>query len=217
MERAAAAVVGGIGLVLLTFVALVLAWPGPSERSPGVAVAVLATAPTVPGAALAGSPTSEPPDGDVPPAPRPVAPASPTTATGLPASSPARAAAAPSAALGEAIRQVTDGGIRFALNRADLDDPARQLLDRLAGLLAGEPGVVIVVQGYTDSTGSDAINGPLSERRASAVREYLLATGVPAGQVVAQGLGSADPVADNATAQGRQANRRSDVVVKGGG
>jgi outer membrane protein OmpA-like peptidoglycan-associated protein len=100
------------------------------------------------------------------------------------------------------------------VNRADLDQDAERLLDRLARLVVVEPHVVLLVGGHTDSTGSAAVNRPLSQRRAAAVRDYLIARGVPAAQVVAEGLGPDDPVADNATEQGRQANRRSDVDVE---
>jgi outer membrane protein OmpA-like peptidoglycan-associated protein len=71
----------------------------------------------------------------------------------------------------------------------------------------------ITVIGHTDSTGSDAYNQRLSERRADAVRERLVANGVSAGQLATVGRGSLEPRADNDTPEGRAANRRVEMVL----
>jgi outer membrane protein OmpA-like peptidoglycan-associated protein len=71
------------------------------------------------------------------------------------------------------------------------------------------------IDGYTDSIGSDEYNQTLSDKRAEAVRDYLVSSGVNMNNVVARGMGKADPVADNNTAEGRQLNRRVELIVSG--
>ena len=71
------------------------------------------------------------------------------------------------------------------------------------------------VDGHTDSVGSDMYNQTLSEERANAVREYLVGQGVPADSITSKGFGKTSPVATNDTAQGRQQNRRVELVVSG--
>jgi outer membrane protein OmpA-like peptidoglycan-associated protein len=71
------------------------------------------------------------------------------------------------------------------------------------------------IDGYTDSIGTDEYNQTLSDKRAEAVRDYLVGSGVNMNSVAAHGLGKADPVADNSTAQGRQLNRRVEMIVSG--
>jgi len=73
--------------------------------------------------------------------------------------------------------------------------------------------VQVAVSGYTDNTGNDGINVPLSTSRAKAVADFLVAQGVPADRVTAKGFGSADPVASNATPDGRAQNRRVVITV----
>jgi OOP family OmpA-OmpF porin len=86
------------------------------------------------------------------------------------------------------------------------------VLDPVASNLKKYPGLEIELQGHTDSVGADPYNVRLSQRRADSVREYLLAQGVSASQVVALGYGETQPISDNATADGRAQNRR--VVMK---
>jgi outer membrane protein OmpA-like peptidoglycan-associated protein len=78
------------------------------------------------------------------------------------------------------------------------------------------PDRKIVVEGYTDSTGTDAVNIPLSEARASEVRAYLISRGVPDQNIVAKGFGDARPIASNKTPEGRASNRRVEIVVPTG-
>jgi len=77
------------------------------------------------------------------------------------------------------------------------------------------PGLKIEVEGHTDNVGGDAYNQRLSEQRAEAVRDYIVAQGVPGSSVKATGFGMADPVASNDTPAGRQQNRRVEIVVSG--
>ena len=70
-----------------------------------------------------------------------------------------------------------------------------------------------VVEGHTDSTGSDKINNELSQKRADAVRDYLIENGFPAENIKAKGYGSSKPIGDNNTNKGRQANRRVEIFL----
>jgi OOP family OmpA-OmpF porin len=115
--------------------------------------------------------------------------------------------------LSAVLAEIAAGAIRFDLDRADLDEGARRVLDRLSPLLLADPDVVLVVRGFTDTTGSADVNGPLSVARAQAVADYLLGRGVPAERLQVVGYGDAFPVADNGTDDGRQANRRSDATT----
>ncbi len=75
------------------------------------------------------------------------------------------------------------------------------------------PDTDVMIYGHTDSTGSDAINQPLSENRAKAVKDFLTSKGVDAKRITTQGLGSSSPVASNDTEAGRQQNRRVEVAI----
>jgi OOP family OmpA-OmpF porin len=87
------------------------------------------------------------------------------------------------------------------------------VLDVAAEQLLARPGVKVVVEGHTDSTGSDAYNQGLSQRRADSVLNYLVRKGVPAGRLTARGFGESNPVASNDTAEGRALNRRVALEV----
>ena len=107
------------------------------------------------------------------------------------------------------------GSIFFASGKADLLPAAQAKLSEVASALVKQsPDTKIVVQGYTDSRGSDALNQKLSQRRAEAVRAMLVSHGVPSDRISAEGEGSANPIADNATAEGRADNRRVEIVVQ---
>jgi len=106
-------------------------------------------------------------------------------------------------------------GLLFETGKSTLLPPVRENLARVAGILLGHPGLEIEVEGHTDSVGSDPMNQTLSENRASAVREYLLAQGVPKDTIVSRGFGKTKPLATNDTADGRAQNRRVEIVVSG--
>ena len=105
--------------------------------------------------------------------------------------------------------------VLFDTGKYTLRAGAREKLARVAGILAGHPGLQMLVEGYTDSVGSETSNQQLSEHRATSVRDYLTGTGIPAASVTAKGLGETLPVATNDTASGRQQNRRVELVVSG--
>ncbi len=108
------------------------------------------------------------------------------------------------------------GTLLFQTGKSDLSPSARAKLDTVANALKQTPDRHIVIEGYTDSTGSDAVNMPLSEARASEVRSYLISRGVPEGSIEARGFGPARPLASNKTAEGRATNRRVEIVVPTG-
>ena len=103
---------------------------------------------------------------------------------------------------------VTLEGVTFELNSAELTTDSRPLLARVAADLAKYPKLRIEVQGHTDGSGSDRYNMQLSQRRAAAVRDYLVSQGVAPGQVEARGYGESMLIADDRTAEGRARNRR---------
>ncbi len=110
------------------------------------------------------------------------------------------------------------GSVLFVTNKADLLSTARTKLDEVAKVLTQDytDGSKIVVEGYTDSRGSQQLNDALSQRRAESVRDYLISRGVPADRIGAVGKGPANPVADNNSAEGRADNRRVEIVVQNG-
>ena len=86
-------------------------------------------------------------------------------------------------------------------------------IDKMAAVLQKYPDTNVIVEGHTDASGSDAINQPLSERRAQAVANETTAKGVLSSRVTTNGYGSSQPIADNTTAEGKQANRRVEVAI----
>lgn len=122
---------------------------------------------------------------------------------------------------GVAVTQTADNRLKldvpsdvsFDVGRADIKPAFRPVLDRFAQTLTQNPGTGITIIGHTDSTGSDAINDPLSIERADSARDYLVARGVDSRRIVIDGRGAREPVATNATEQGRSRNRRIEVYV----
>ncbi len=105
-------------------------------------------------------------------------------------------------------QKVVVRAVDFEFNSAQLTAPAEETLDDVASALANQPDLSVEIQGYTDSVGSDAYNLHLSQKRAESVRTYLIGKGVGASALTAKGYGKADPIASNATAEGRTQNRR---------
>ncbi|MCH7344765.1 OmpA family protein [Pelomonas sp. CA6] len=101
--------------------------------------------------------------------------------------------------------------ISFDVGRADLKPAMRPMLDQFAAGIGRDMTVRII--GHTDSSGSDAINGPLSLQRAQTVHDYLAARGVPAAQMSVAGRGAREPLADNGSEQGRARNRRVELFL----
>jgi len=105
--------------------------------------------------------------------------------------------------------------VLFETNKSLLKPTARESLAKVAGILLAYPDLRLEVDGHTDSVGSDAYNQQLSEKRAASVRDYLVPQGIPVSSVTVLGFGKTQPVASNATAAGRQQNRRVELVVSG--
>jgi outer membrane protein OmpA-like peptidoglycan-associated protein len=105
--------------------------------------------------------------------------------------------------------------VLFKTGSFELLTGARERLAKVSGIVLAYPGMHIEVEGHTDSVGGDDYNMTLSQHRAEAVRSYLVQQGIPDGTIVARGLGKSGPVATNDTAEGRQQNRRVELVLSG--
>ena len=107
-----------------------------------------------------------------------------------------------------------ESDILFDVDSAILDPASQGALNEVGSVLLEYPKTAVVVQGHTDSTGTEMHNQQLSERRAEAVHNYLAARGVDTGRMSALGYGESFPVASNDTEYGRQQNRRVDILLK---
>jgi len=105
--------------------------------------------------------------------------------------------------------------VLFDFGKSTLRQGTREKLAKVSGIVLAHPGLKLEIEGHTDSIGSDEFNQKLSEQRASAVREYLAAQGVPGDTMTSRGFGKTQPVASNNTNEGRQRNRRVEMVVSG--
>ena len=125
------------------------------------------------------------------------------------------------AGTGIGISQTTDNQLKvdipadvsFDVGRYAIKPNMRPVLDRLASTLNQHPVTTVTIIGHTDSTGSDAVNDPLSVNRAASTRDYLVQRGVSAQRIAVDGRGSRQPVADNSTASGRAMNRRVEIFI----
>jgi len=109
---------------------------------------------------------------------------------------------------------LTLGDVLFDTGKATLKPGAQSTLDRLAAFLKQSPDNSVVIEGHTDSVGSDDYNQELSQRRADAVRTALLSRNVEPNRINAVGKGKSEPVAGNDTAAGRQQNRRVEIIIQ---
>jgi outer membrane protein OmpA-like peptidoglycan-associated protein len=103
--------------------------------------------------------------------------------------------------------------VSFDVGRADIKPDFAPILDRFAQTLNDNKATKVRIIGHTDSTGSDAINNPLSVNRAASTRDYLTARGVSSQRIAIDGRGSQQPIADNGTEAGRARNRRVEIFV----
>ncbi len=125
------------------------------------------------------------------------------------------------AGTGIAVSQTADNQLKmnipsdvsFDVGRSAIKPNFASVLNQFATSLNQNPGTTITIVGYTDSTGSDAINNPLSVDRADSTRDYLVGRGVARTRFVTDGRGASNPIADNNTAAGRAANRRVEIFV----
>ena len=122
---------------------------------------------------------------------------------------------------GVAVTQTTDNRLKldipsdvsFDVGRSAIKPNFDPILNQFATTLTQHPETTISIVGHTDSTGTEAINNPLSFDRANAARDYLVSRGVMRGRIATDGRGAREPIADNGTAQGRDKNRRIEIYV----
>ncbi len=114
---------------------------------------------------------------------------------------------------GEGLKVTFEEGILFATNSSTLNPSSQDALTKFSTSLNNTKETNVVISGHTDNTGNDAINDPLSEKRANSVANYLKSKGVSGKRLTTVGAGSRQPVATNETAEGRQQNRRVEVVI----
>ena len=105
--------------------------------------------------------------------------------------------------------------VLFDTGKSTLRPVAREKLAKISGIVLAYPDLRLAIEGNTDSVGTDAMNQQLSEQRASSVREYLAKENIPAASMTSRGFGKTQPVASNDSAEGRQQNRRVELVVSG--
>jgi outer membrane protein OmpA-like peptidoglycan-associated protein len=105
--------------------------------------------------------------------------------------------------------------VLFDTGKFTLRPAAREKLAKVAGIVSGHPGLRLDVEGHTDSVGGDEYNQKLSEQRGESVRDYLTQQGMASSSVTSKGFGETQPVASNDTADGRQQNRRVELVISG--
>lgn len=110
-------------------------------------------------------------------------------------------------------KAISLSGILFHTNSAELRSESIAVLNATADTLNANPGVGVEIAGHTDSDGDAGYNQDLSERRANTVRDYLVSKGVSGSRLSAAGYGESQPVADNATAQGKAQNRRVELRI----
>lgn len=125
------------------------------------------------------------------------------------------------AGTGVAVSQTADNRLKldipadisFDVGRSNIKSDFAGVLNQFAGTLNANPATSVAIIGHTDSSGSDAINDPLSRDRANSARDYLISRGVAATRIATEGRGSREPVADNNTSAGRAKNRRVEIYV----
>lgn len=115
--------------------------------------------------------------------------------------------------VGDEIMLNMPGNVTFETNQSDISSRFYPVLDSVAVVLEEYDKTLVEVSGHTDSTGNDKINNPLSERRAASVASYLTSRGVIPQRIESYGAGSAYPIANNDTAEGRLLNRRVEIML----
>lgn len=131
-----------------------------------------------------------------------------------PPAPPVAAAPPPPAPAPPTKKKIVLRGVNFDFDKANIRSDAKPILDEAASTLKKEGTISIVAEGHTDSKGTDAYNLGLSERRAKAVKEYLVKAGISANRIEVVGKGESDPVASNDTEDGRAQNRRVELRIR---
>jgi outer membrane protein OmpA-like peptidoglycan-associated protein len=157
----------------------------------------------------APKPTPPPPPPPPPPAPKPTPPPPPPPPP-PPAPKPTPPPPPPAP---KVERTIILDDVLFDFDRSNVKPEAAKILDRLVAFMQENKTSKVTLSGHTDNVGSDAYNQKLSERRVTAVREYVVKKGVDAGRISGQGFGESKPIADNKTREGRAKNRRVEIKV----
>lgn len=105
-------------------------------------------------------------------------------------------------------------GVTFEFNKDRLRPDSKTVLDTVVEIMKRYPEMQVELAGHTDNVGSDSYNQKLSEKRAEAVRQYLIAAGIPSANMTAVGYGEKEPIATNDTDEGRELNRRTELRIK---
>jgi outer membrane protein OmpA-like peptidoglycan-associated protein len=113
----------------------------------------------------------------------------------------------------QAIKVTFDSGILFATGKSDLNASSKAALNKFANSLKETPETDVTIYGHTDNTGSKEVNVQLSKNRAAAVASFLNSNGIPTDRMTTEGKAFDEPVADNATAEGRAKNRRVEIYI----
>mgnify|MGYP003413117567 CR=1 FL=1 len=113
----------------------------------------------------------------------------------------------------EGVKLTFSADLLFATDSYTLTDKEKDDLDNLAKLLNKKKKKNIRIDGYTDSTGTVQYNNTLSEKRANSVKDYLEKQGLESSRITAKGYGQSNPIADNKTVEGRQKNRRVEIII----
>lgn len=132
----------------------------------------------------------------------------------VPAPPPAPVAQAPAPPPRPAKKKIVLRSVHFDFDKSAIRPDAVPVLNEAAETLKAEGGIAVIVEGHTDSVGTDAYNQKLSHRRAGAVRQYLVKHGIPANRITTEGFGESRPVASNDTEDGRAQNRRVELRVE---
>jgi len=115
--------------------------------------------------------------------------------------------------IGEGIKITFDSGILFAINSSTLTDQAKGNIEKLSTILNKYPDTNILIEGHTDSTGTTEYNQKLSEQRAASVSSFAISKGVTVTRFSTVGYGENQPIAPNATTDGRRQNRRVEIAI----
>jgi outer membrane protein OmpA-like peptidoglycan-associated protein len=115
--------------------------------------------------------------------------------------------------IGEGIKVTFESGILFETGKAVLSESSKTALTKFSGTLKEYVDTDVMIYGHTDNTGKETTNKPLSENRANAVRDFLIAQGVASARIATKGMSSSAPVASNDTEAGRSQNRRVEIAI----
>lgn len=162
------------------------------------------------------TPETAHPDCDGAVKPAPVVPLAPVAQVPAPAPSPAAATAEPAQPVLKPLIKATLNGINlFEFDRSVIRPEAQRVLDDLIAQVQSVRVEAVVIEGHADWTGTEAYNQKLSERRADAVKTYLVQKGVAPSIIYTEGKGELEPVASNKTREGRSQNRRVEIEILG--